>query len=318
MSDRIAVLGLGLIGGSLSLRLASAYDVVGYDVVGYDADGATRELARSAGLIIADDLPGAIDGASVVVVAVPLPALSAVVAQAAGLLSPDAVVTDVGSVKGPVYADVRAAGPMARFVGGHPMAGTERSGFAAGDPGLFDGAAWVLCLEPDTELSAWLRVARVLTAIDARVVPSTAADHDAAVARVSHVPHLLAAALAATVAEAGPLALTLAAGSFRDGTRVAATAPALPTAMCRANRDAVAGALAETIHRLRAAEDDPTALLAAGHRGRLAYDTRQVGPAEIQLADPGIITRLLDLGRRGGWVERIGSRTLQVVVPGPV
>src|SRR5215212_9763100 len=118
-----------------------------------------------------------------------------------------------------------------RFVGGHPMCGTERSGHAAVDPGLFSGARWALCLEPDTELPRWLRVAEVALAVGAEVVPLTAAEHDDAVAAISHVPHLLAAALAAAAADAGPLPLALAAGSFRDGTRVIGSDPAFVTAM---------------------------------------------------------------------------------------
>lgn len=313
MSELIAVVGLGLIGGSLARRLASCHDVVGYD-----ADPATRALARTAGLAVEDALPAAVHGASVVFVAVPLPALSDVVAQVALASAPGAVVTDVGSVKSPLYAAVREQGLSAPFVGGHPMAGTERSGFAASDPGLYDGAAWVLCLEPDTDLSAWLRLAAVLTGIGARVVPSTAAEHDAAVARISHVPHLLAAALAATVADAGPLAMTLAAGSFRAGTRVAATAPELPSSMVRANLGAVETALAETMQRLPARGADPGPLIVAGHRARIAWEERQVAPAEIALDGEELRGRLLDLGRRGGWLERVDPHTLSVAVPEPV
>lgn len=306
MRERIAVVGLGLIGGSLARRLA-----VSHDVIGYDADPTGRGLARAAGLTVRDELAETLRDASVVFVAVPLSDLSTVVSQA---LSAGAVVSDVGSVKTPLYAAVRSAGHAGRFVGGHPMAGSERSGFGASDPGLYDGAAWVLCLEPDSHVDTWLRVARLVTGIGARVVPSAAADHDAAVAAVSHVPHLLAAALAATVVDAGPLALTLAAGSFRDGTRVAATAPELPTAMCRLNRAAVASALAEMTQRLSA---DPGPLIQAGHRARLAWEHRSSAPADIPVG-AGLQDRLLDLGRAGGWVARVGEDTLSVVVPEPI
>ncbi|MGI8693244.1 MAG: prephenate dehydrogenase [Geodermatophilaceae bacterium] len=313
MSERIAVVGLGLIGGSLSLRLSGSNDVVGYD-----ADPGTRDLARAAGIAVTDGLAAAVDGASVVFVAVPLSALSTVVGQVTAAATEGAVVTDVGSVKSPLYAALRAARLGVRYVGGHPMAGTERSGFAASDPGLYDGAAWVLCLEPDTDLSAWLRLATILTGIGARVVPSTAADHDAAVARVSHVPHLLAAALAAAAAEAGALSLTLAAGSFRDGTRVAATAPELPTAMCRANHDAVSTALGDVVGRLMTAQDDFGPLIANGHAARLAWYNRQARPAEIPIGGHMLPDRLLDLGRHGGWLEQVGPETLSTMTPEPV
>lgn len=311
--ERVAVVGLGLIGGSLSRRLAASHDVIGYDT-----DSSTRDLARTAGLTVVDDLPAAVHEASIVFVAVALPALSTVVGQVALSLPEDAVVTDVGSVKSPLYAAVRAQGLGTRFVGGHPMAGVERSGFSASDPDLYDGAAWVLCLEADTVLASWLQVAGVLTGMGVRVVPSTAAEHDAAVARVSHLPHLLAAALAATAADAGPLALTLAAGSFRDGTRVASTAPALPTSMCRSNREAVDAALGEAMARLQAAQADPGSLIAAGHQARVAWENRQAVPSHLPAGDAMLRDRLLELGRRGGWIARIGSDVLSVAAPEPV
>ena len=139
-----------------------------------------------------------------VALAVPLPAMATALD---GLtVDPDATITDLGSVKRPVLESVGAA-YGSRFVGGHPMAGTERSGHDATDPGLFTGARWAVCLEPDTELPRWLRVAEVALAVGAEVVPVTAAEHDDAVAAISHVSHLLAAALAAAAADAGPLAL---------------------------------------------------------------------------------------------------------------
>jgi len=126
----------------------------------------------------------------------------------------------------------------------HPMAGKESSGFLAGGPQLFDGCAWVLCLEPgDTDLTDWLTLAGLCTSLGARVVPVTAAEHDRAVAQISHVPHLLAAALSGVLA-GNPLAGTLAAGSFRDGTRVAGSRPELIAAMCGGNAAAVRQVLA--------------------------------------------------------------------------
>src|SRR3954449_11947367 len=124
------------------------------------------------------------------------------------------------------------------------MCGTERSGHEATDPALFTGARWAVCLEPGTELPRWLRVTEAALQVGAEVVPVTAAEHDDAVATISHVPHLLAAALAAAAGEAGPLALNLAAGSFRDGTRVAGSDPALVTAMVEGNAGPTAAALA--------------------------------------------------------------------------
>jgi prephenate dehydrogenase len=220
-------------------------------------------------------------------------------------VDPAATITDLGSVKAPVLASLgrRYGG---RFVGGHPMCGTERSGFAAADPALFTGARWAVCLDEGTELPRWLRVAELALAVGAEVVPATSAEHDAAVAAVSHVPHLLAAALAAAAGEAGPLALALAAGSFRDGTRVAASDPAFVTAMVEGN----AGPVGTALDRVRRQLDRPwPELAAAGHAVRAASRQRR----EVRV--PLDRTALLDLGRAGGAVTRRLAAFLEGWVP---
>ena len=275
----VAVVGLGQLGGSLAAALVSA----GREVIGWDVDPAAREAAAARGVRIGRQLSG------VVVLAVPLPAMGTALD---GLdVAPDATVTDLGSVKTPVRAALGGLG--GRYVGGHPMCGTERSGHAATDPELFRGARWAVCLEEDTELPRWLRVAEVALAAGAEVVPATSAEHDAAVAAVSHVPHLLAAALAAAAAEAGPLALALAAGSFRDGTRVAGSDPAFVTAMVEGNAAPVAAAL----DRVRAQLDRPWPdLVAAGHA------VRSASPGRREVRVPLERAALLALGRAGGAV----------------
>src|SRR5918998_4785827 len=248
----VGVVGVGQLGGSLAAALAAA----GREVTGWDVDPAAREAAAARGVRIARELTG------VVVLAVPLPAMAGALA---GLdVDPDATVTDLGSVKLPVLADLGSAYGT-RYVGGHPMCGTERSGHRATDPGLFAGARWALCVEPGTELPRWLRVAEVALAVGAEVVPVTAAEHDDAVAAISHVPHLLAAALAAAAGEAGPLALSLAAGSFRDGTRVIGSDPGFVTAMVTGN----AGPTSVALDRVRRQLERPWPdLVAAGHAVR--------------------------------------------------
>lgn len=304
----IAVVGLGLIGGSLALRLAEA----GHPVSGWDSDPATRSAAGTAGIAVGAGLGDAVATADVVVLAVPLTTLTGAVAEIAGLLPPDAVLTDVGSVKGPAYAAARRAGLAGRFVGGHPMAGKEFAGFAAAQRTLFDGATWVLGLEPDTVLAHWLKLARLLTGIGARVVPAAAADHDAAVARISHLPHLLAAALAAVASAGGPLALSLAAGSFRDGTRVAGSPPDLSIAMCRDNAAAVDVAVGETVQLLA---EDAAVLLRSGHAVRSGWPPPAVDGPPLDPADPTLRERLLDLGRRGGWLSAVADDVLSVQGP---
>ncbi|SDY14410.1 prephenate dehydrogenase [Micromonospora pattaloongensis] len=327
----VAVIGLGLIGGSVLRALALA----GHAGYGHDADPAARATARTAAAQappaarwqVVPTVRDAVARAELVVVAVPLPAVAAVFDELADV-GYAGLVTDVTSVKSPVQllAEQRLHrhNRLASFVGGHPMAGRETSGFTAADPGLFAGAAWVLCLEPGaTTLTDWLELAVLATSLGARVVPATAAEHDRAVATVSHVPHLLAAALAAATT-ADPLAGTLAAGSFRDGTRVAASHPDLVAAMCGGNAPAVRPALDAILDALgdaRAAldADDPIAALrpwlAPGCAARTAWPPQPGKPLEL----PARADALLRLGRAGGWITGVAEdrRTVTAVRPRP-
>ncbi|MGY1600645.1 prephenate dehydrogenase [Geodermatophilus sp. SYSU D00815] len=291
----VSVVGLGQLGGSLAAALVAA----GRPVTGWDVDPAARDAAAARGVRIGRDLAG------VVVLAVPLPALATALDDLD--VAPDATVTDLGSVKAPVLAELGAR-YGGRFVGGHPMCGTERSGHEATDPGLFAGARWAVCLEPGTELPRWLRVAEVALQAGAEVVPVTAAEHDDAVAAISHVPHLLAAALAAAAGEAGPLALALAAGSFAGGTRVAGSDPAFVTAMVEGN----AGPTRSALDRVTAQLGRPwPELVRAGH----AVVTRPAGRREVRV--PLDRAALLALGRAGGAVTRRRAAFVDGWVPAP-
>ena len=255
---RAAVVGTGLIGGSILLRLRA----VDAEVTAWDPDPATRTEGRRRGLNFTDDLAAAVRDRDVVFLAGPLPTLPATLAEVAAVGGAGCVLTDVGSTKSAVAEQARVQGLRGRFVPGHPMAGAERAGLLAADPDLFTGAAWALCPEP-----AAIGPFRFLTALlgevfTARVVPMTPATHDRVVALSSHVPHLLAGGLAGAVADS-PMreaVLSLAAGSFRDGSRVAAT-PAKRTAdMLLGNRDSVLEQLAEVQRVL----DDLAAAVRAG------------------------------------------------------
>ena len=338
-----AVIGLGLIGGSVLRALAGA----GHRVIGHDADAPTRAEAAAAGFAIAGSIAEAAAEAELIVLAVPLPVVPQVFARLAGH---PGLITDVTSVKGPVRDLARQYG-LRRFVGGHPMAGKETSSFAAAEADLFTGCAWVLCLDPPeaagaagpgkaaasgaegdgasrlgeaaaagtareadgtsaAAMSDWLTLAAIWTGLGARVVPLSAAEHDRAVARVSHVPHLFAAVLAGQLHD--PAAAALAAGSFRDGTRVAATRAELIAAMCGGNAAAVGAeldVLLAELHRLRALldEDDPVGALVPALRP--AGELRRGWPAR-----PGAVTdlpaeagALLALGRAGGWVTGVAK-----------
>jgi len=316
----VAVIGLGLIGGSLLQALA----VGGHRVVGFDADPATRGTARTAAARatadrrwqIAGTVRDAIRDAELVVLAVPLPALPGVFTELADY---DGLVTDVTSVKGPVRDLAQKHLRLAGYIGGHPMAGKETSGFAAADPRLFDGCAWVLCLEEN--LADWLLLARLFTELGARVVPATPDEHDRAVAAVSHVPHLLAAALTSAVTN-DPLAAALAAGSFRDGSRVAATRPELTAAMCGGNAAAVVPALEAVLKKLDDLYDalekpDPVAalrpLLEPASKARAAWPPVPGDEAEL----PARSDVLLRLGRVGGWVTKVDEERRKVVAMRP-
>jgi prephenate dehydrogenase len=323
---RAAVIGLGLIGGSLLRALAGA----GHGVLGYDADPATRAMARTAAARapagsrwqVTGTVRDAVADAELVVLAVPLPAVGTVLDELANV-GYAGLVTDVTSVKSPVRALVKErVGPLPGFVGGHPMAGRETSGFAAADPALFRNCAWVLCLEPgETGLADWLSLAGLVTGLSARVVPATADEHDRAVAAVSHVPHLLASALMAAGAT-DPLALTLGAGSFRDGTRVAASPPALTAAMCGGNAPAVAAALDRVLDLLDEARDaldesDPIGSLvpwlSPPARARADWPPQPSESATL----PASADVLLRLGRAGGWVTEVApdGRTVTAARP---
>ena len=330
----VSVLGLGLIGGSLLRALAAA----GHQVRGFDIDPDTRAAARGDAPTtsaarggdpevtrgrwrIVDTIPDAITDTDLVVLAVPLPAIGALIDHLAAERYPG-IVTDVTSTKGPVRALFAERFPTARYVGGHPMAGKETSGFAASDPELFSGCSWVLTLDgaDSAALRDWLTVAELVVGLGARVVPVTTSDHDAVVARISHLPHLTAAAIAATAGT--KLAATLAAGSYRDSTRVAASAPPLVAAMCGGNAAALAAALDHLIDELtearrRLAQPDPitaiTTWLEAGHRARIGWPPRAGSSEEIAVSTEA----LLGLGRDGGWITAVAAdrRTVTAVRP---
>ena len=326
----VAVIGMGLIGGSTVRALAAA----GHRVRGYDADPAVRATARTAAARVpaavrwqvTANLRDALAPASLAVVAVPLPAVPRVLDEVAGA-GFSGLVTDVTSVKGPVQMLVdqrlhRRHNRLASFVGGHPMAGRETSGFDASDEHLFHGCAWVLCIEPGvTQMPDWLTLAELVTSLGARAVPATAEDHDRAVAAVSHVPHLLAAALANLTTD-DPLAAALGAGSFRDGTRVAATRPDLMAAMVGGNATATRAAL-EAVRRAlddaNKALDDPDPITSLRSWFTAGYDARTGWPPQPgkALDIPARPDALLRLGRAGGWVTAVAPdrQTVTVVRP---
>ena len=252
MSATTAVVGAGLIGGSAARRLHA----LGADVVVVDPDPGTRAAAAAAGLAVAEVVPS---DCALLVVATPLDVLPAVLADVAGRTR--AVVVDVGSVKATAAAAAEAAGLADRWVGCHPMAGTELSGFAHSSADLLVGATWAVTrgAGPVERVVSWL-----VESFEATVVVLDAEAHDRAVALVSHAPHVLANALLEVVeAAADPAAAHLAAGSFRDGTRVAGRDPLRSRNMLTDNAAALGPVLDDLVAVLRAYRrelDDAAAL----------------------------------------------------------
>ncbi|WP_284291377.1 prephenate dehydrogenase [Luteimicrobium album] len=334
---RVGVVGLGLIGGSVARTLVAA----GVDVVATDPDGATRAQAWDAGVrTVGSAAEVLVERPDVLVLAPPLAALPAVLAELAAELprlvadgGPLPVLTDVGSVKAPVRAAARVAGLEDRYVGAHPMAGTEESGFAASRDDLLPGCTWAVTVAPTTAAGDLLRVLALIAGPlrgVARVVED--ATHDAAVALVSHVPHVLATELLnlTTAAPARALALGLAAGSFRDGTRVARTDPRRTQAMVAGNADAVVGALRDATRHLDALADAleggddaaVTAFFDAADPVRAALAEAAAGDASprtetVALGEPGWRERLVSLGAAGAVVARTGRDAITLAVPPP-
>jgi prephenate dehydrogenase len=314
---RIAVLGVGLIGGSIGLAARRRLDA---DVVGFDPDPATLERALESGAIgrAAAAVGDACEGVETVFCAAPVGGLSTLVAEALEASGPDTVVSDVGSTKREIVATL---GDDERFIGGHPLAGAETAGVGNARADLFEGARWYLT---PTERSSGLlydRLQRTVAGLGARPQAIDAAAHDRLLATISHLPHVVANALAAEAAaeltrdsermpEVGP--------SFRDTTRVAGANPAIWADIFASNSEAVAEAVEAVARRL----DDAATLIRSGDREavgswhaaagedrrRLLEGGLEAGPLrELRIVvanEPGTIAQLaLTLGEAGVNIE---------------
>jgi prephenate dehydrogenase len=288
----VALVGTGLIGGSVGLALRGR-DV---EVRGYDRDARRGARAKEIGAVdvLTASVTEAVSGADLTVVAVPVGHVADVVIEA--LDAGAGLVTDVGSVKAPAVAAVEAARPdlAPRFVGGHPMAGSEQEGLDGASAELFVGATWVLTPTARTDPHAFAEVRAWVAGFGAEVIAVAPELHDSLVAVVSHVPQLAASTLM-NVADAGSdehaILLRLAAGGFRDMTRVASGHPAIWPDICLANRDAIVtaldGYLAE-LTRVRAivAGGERDALLDVLEQARAARRNLPMGiPAEEALVE---------------------------------
>jgi prephenate dehydrogenase len=245
-SERTAnVIGLGLVGGSIALGLRQR----GWTVHGDDTKAESVDRALEIGAI---DAGGLLADAEITFVAVPVLAIADAVKRA--LSETSGLVTDVGSVKGAIAA----ACTDPRFIGGHPMAGSEMDGLDGADGDMFSGAIWVVTPTEETDDTALASISGVIRLLDAEVVALTAERHDQVVAVVSHVPHLTAATLmqvASDRAEEHAALLRLAAGGFRDMTRIASGHPDIWLDICAQNRPAIVAAMDGLIGRLTEIRD---------------------------------------------------------------
>jgi prephenate dehydrogenase len=289
-----------------------ATNAAGREVFGYNrsVEGAHAAIADGfdATTDLTDTLNRAADTNALIVLAVPMPALAGMLAHI-GKLAPNCPLTDVTSVKRAVLDEVAAAGLQERFVGGHPMTGTAQSGWAAGYAGLFTRTPWVVSVDDNVDPVVWSMVMTLALDCGALVVPAKSDEHDAAAAAISHLPHLVAEALAVTAGEV-PLAFALAAGSFRDGTRVAGTAPDLVRAMCEGNSVQLVPAVDQVIELLSRARESLAShnsvadLIEAGHAARTRYDSFPRGDIfTVVIGAENWREELAALGRAGGVIR---------------
>jgi prephenate dehydrogenase len=310
----VAVLGVGLIGGSIGLAARRRADA---QVCGYDPDERVRAKALELGAIdrAASSVAEAVADADVVFVATPVGALGETVGEALAAAGADCVVSDVGSTKRVLVA----AGADARFIGGHPLAGAETAGVEHAREDLFEDAVWYLT--PATDSTAGVlyeRLHRLLTGIGARPTAIDAETHDRLLAAVSHLPHVLAnlvvAQAASTLGDAAQGRVPAVGPSFRDATRVAGANSAIWTDIYMSNRDALVAAIDDfsaRLARVRASLQDGDAAAvtawndaARADRERLLVAGLAPGPvAELRVSvpnRPGVIAEIaLALGHAG-------------------
>jgi prephenate dehydrogenase len=273
---RVAILGFGLIGGSLARALKTAPDRESWAVAAWSPTGEGTRQAAADGVIelAAASAAEALEGRELVVLAAPPTATLTLIERLGdGLgaaLEPGAVITDVASTKGAIVSAARDRG--LRFVGGHPMAGRETTGYGAATADLFAGRPWVVVPSEPDDRAAVLAVETLAVAAGARPVRMEPTEHDAAVAAISHLPLVVAAALAEAIAADGdwPSTRRLAASGWRDMTRLARGDVAMGSGIAATNAPAIAARL----QRFRTVID-----------AWLAELERPGGPDEAALAD---------------------------------
>lgn len=282
MIERLAIVGVGLLGGSVAQaarRQGVARRIVG---IGRSRERLTPAVADGTLDHATTDLAEGLASADFVVLAATVGAIAAMLPAVARAAGAEAVITDVGSTKRNIVraAERTVADRGLLFVGSHPMAGSEKSGYAAAQPDLFRGATVVVTPTESTAPVAEKRVTGFWEALGARVVVLDPEAHDRAVAAVSHLPHLVAMALVEAVGRFEPAALDVAARGFRDTTRIAAADVAVWGEIFAANRDALAGSVAA----FRRALDELQRLIESGDAAALGAALGRIKAAREALS----------------------------------
>jgi len=254
--NHISIIGTGLIGGSVGLAVKARLPKV--RVTGFDRPDILRAaLHRRAIDVAAGSLRDAVEFADLIIIAAPIASIPALLPRIARHASAHAIVTDTASVKAPIIRTAAPLFPDGRFIGGHPMAGTEFSGIRAANPLLFENAYWILTPTDPHSTKRQKTLAQFYATLGARVVALTAEEHDATMAMLSHVPQLTAVALtrsAGKLHEASKRHVTLGAGGFRDLTRIASSPFGMWEQILDANRAEVRKALRTMIRELQTYE----------------------------------------------------------------
>ncbi|QDM40841.1 prephenate/arogenate dehydrogenase family protein [Altererythrobacter sp. TH136] len=262
--SRVAVIGLGLLGGSVGLAVQE--NLPGCDTTGFDADPDVRRRAAERGLVarVCDTASDAVAGAELVIFCVPVGAMEQAAADLTGALMPDAIVSDVGSSKAAVAEALRRALPGVCVIPAHPVAGTERSGPDAGFAHLFRHRWCILTPAADTDPAAVAKLSAFWEALGADIEIMDAAHHDLVLAVTSHIPHLIAYTIVGTASDLEDVTrgevIKYSAGGFRDFTRIAASDPTMWRDVFLSNREAV-------LEMLGRFTEDLTALQRAIRRG---------------------------------------------------
>jgi prephenate dehydrogenase len=271
---RLAIVGLGLLGGSVAK--AARAESMAREIVGIGRNPASLKPALVEGAVdnVTTDLREGLTGADMVVLATPVATLERQMPAVWEAAPPKALITDVGSTKAAIVrgAESLSARKPLDFVGSHPMAGSNLSGFAVSRADLFRGATVILTPTDRTAPDAVKRVTEFWEAVGGRVVTMDSATHDRAVAAVSHLPHLVADALVDAVFRMDPQFFEVAARGFKDTTRIAASSPEVWREIFEENREA----LAEAVASFRAALGDLESVLRSGDRVRIESELERI------------------------------------------